>query len=515
LRDPYEIATWRYHQIAPLLDPTLTRAQRRRAIAERRRHATDWPNGSTKRIPKSTLYRWVKAYQQHGFPGLMPKLRCDRDRPRRDVVAWISFAIFLLLEQPLRTLFQLGEYLALQFQGYNLSRSSLARRLKVHPVYPVIKKLRGGAERLRARYEAKHPHESWQLDGKGPFRVRLMSGEVALVHVLTILDDFSRAVLAAVISLAEDTDAVIRVFQRAAERFGLCDRMQFDRGSAADSHAFRDGIALCGIHRNAVVAMNPQAQGKIEAFHKALQRWFIDELRVQQVRDLDHLQELLDAWVALLYQKHHHSGVRDTPEQRLAGRISGRRISSHDLARAFYVSVQKKSDKTTGEVVLPNGSFVVQKAMAGQSALFRYDPIRLTAVLVTKDRRELELAPFVIRPLPKPRIQYSRPQGQLQKLVDIYQGRERKNAEPAFGLPEVFLALQDLVSRPLPNAEAEATTVLAFWQRHGPIARAPFLKACEHTKRTLGPDRPLAAYLNHLERQIIHAQQTNDPEKPA
>ena len=103
------------------------------------------------------------------------------------------------------------------------------------------------------------------------------------VRVLSILDDHSRAVLAGVVAKEENTEATIRVFDKAVTRWGLADRFQFDRGSAFDSHAFRGGLAALGVHRNFIEARSPEWDGKIEAYHRSLERWFVVELRSQQV----------------------------------------------------------------------------------------------------------------------------------------------------------------------------------------------------------------------------------------
>ena len=90
--DPYEIAAWRFEQIAPLVDASLDETQRRLALRERTRKPVAWPHGGRPRpIPKSTLYRWLKAYRKHGYPGLLPKVRADRGAPRRaGTTAWKS-----------------------------------------------------------------------------------------------------------------------------------------------------------------------------------------------------------------------------------------------------------------------------------------------------------------------------------------------------------------------------------------------------------------------------------------
>lgn len=499
----YEIATWRYEQIAPLLDTSLDRAARRHAIRDRTKRAVVWPDGKKKCIGRSTLHRWLDAFRKEGYLSLLPKRRSDAGKPRVESQEWIDYAIALLYEQHGRSLSQLGLYLKLEFPEYKLSRSTLSRHLHEHPAFVGIEKLRGGKKKLRGRYQASYAHESWQLDGKGKFDV-VIDGHRVLVHVLSVIDDYSRAILAARVAASESTEAAIDVFQTAAEQWGLPDRMQFDRGSAFDSHDFRNGLAQCGSHRFAVIPRNPQAQGKIEAYHRCLIRWFIEELKAQEVCDLDHLQELLEAMIALVYQAHHHREIGCAPEDRLAKQKSSHQVSRHVLYRAFYVDYSATSNKQTGEVQLPNGRFQVPTAYAGKSCQFRYDRLRREAVLITKDRRHLDLEPFEIKPLPPVRTR-TRGQGQLQKLVDEWRGQTRPNADPGFGLPEVFAAIKGIVGRPVPTSDKEAMPILEFWRRVGPIPRDPFLKACEHAGRDLGPGRAIAAYLAHLERQIAQS----------
>ena len=435
---PHDVATWRFEQISPFLGASLSEADRRRLMRER--PAMVDLDGKRRRIPRSTLHRWLGGYREHGYEALMPKQRSDAGKPRTDLTAWILYAIGLLLEQPGRSLLQLDAYLRQKFESYSVPRSTLSRHLRVHPAYSAVERLRSGTKsKLYGLYEASRPHESWQLDGKGPFSVRLQSGEVVRVHVLSVLDDYSRSVLAAIVAPAEDARAAIAVFQKAALRYGLPERMQFDRGSAFDSDAFRHGLAQCGVHRSFVRAKQPTAQGKIEAYHRPLTRWFVNELAVQQVVDLDHLQQLLDAMLALVYQPHHHRAIGCSPEARLAGRCSERRIAEADLAKAFFVQGSAKSHAKTGEIQLANGRFRVPQAFAGKHVKVCHDPLRLRAFLVTADGREIELAPFVMLPLPPPRQgDPKRGEGQLLErprlLARHATPQRRARLRPARGL---------------------------------------------------------------------------------
>ncbi len=513
--DPYTLAAWRFEQIAPFIDASLDEQARRAALRERTTTAIEWPGAEQRRrrgqapiykpIPKSTLYRWLAAYRKEGYLGLLPKGRSDRGKPRHGATAeWIHYAIALLYEQPERSLTQLEVYLALQFEEYALSRSSLARHLRAHPAYAGIERLRRGeGPKRRARYQADYPHEGWQLDAKGPFAVRLKDGQRLHVHVLSVLDDYSRYVLAACIALAANIAAALRVFETAVARWGLADRFQFDQGSAFESHPFRQGLAQLGIHRNAVKTRTPEWQGKIEAYHRTLSRWFISELRAQEVIDLEHLQQLLEAMLALVYNTHPHRELGTTPEKRLAGRLSERRVSLEVLQRAFFVQTSAKAHPKTAEVSLPNGRFRLPAAQAGQRHRFAYHPVHPCAVLLSAAGGELALEPFTTKPLASVPLQSPpRGSGQLQKLLDRWRGRERPNAEPGFGLPELFGELGKLLGRTLPQSEREAHTVLAFYRRHGPLARAAFLAACARTQSALGEGRPLSAYLADLTRQI-------------
>jgi len=517
--DPYEIAAWRFEQIAPLVDASLDETQRRLALRERTRKPVAWPHGGRpKPIPKSTLYRWLKAYREHGYPGLLPKVRADRGASRHnETAAWVGYAIGLLYEQPNRSLTQLEAYLQLEFENYRLSRSSLARHLRAHPAFHGIEKLRQGHKsKLRALYEAQHPHEGWQLDGKGPFTVRLQREGRVQVHVLSVLDDYSRYILAAEVASAESEAAAITVFEKAVGKWGLADRFQFDAGSAFDAKGFRQGLAQLGVHRNAVKVRTPEWQGKIEAYHRCLGRWFVNELPCQEVVDREHLQQLLEAMLALLYHRHYHRELATTPEKRLAARLSPRQVSLDVLRRAFFLETTAKPHPKTGEVRLPNGALRVPAPFAGQRHRFAYHPVHPElAVLITPDGREIALAPFTKQPLSAVAPQTpKRGTGQLQKLLDLWHGHERPNAQPGFGLPEVFAALANLLGRRVPESEREARSVLAFYRQHGPLPRQPFLAACARTAKSLGNGRPLAAYLADLERQIRAHSVTSDPREP-
>jgi transposase InsO family protein len=522
MSDSWEIAAWRFEMISPLLDENLSGAHKRRILKERTKRAVQWPFSEDGRIEKpigrSTLLRWLKNYREEGFVGLLPKARKDKGLARDDRSVYVDYALGLLYEQPERSLTQLMFYLQLEFPELPMSRSTLSRDLHAHPAFQGILRRRKGKDRkLRDLYETDKPHEIWQLDAKGPFAVSFTNGQRMRIHVLSILDDFSRYILATIISPSEDIAAAVRVFRLAASKWGVAQRMQFDRASAYDSKAFRTGLALLGSHRNWVKSRNPQAQGKIEAYHRTLNRWFVKELPNQQLVDLEHLEALLQATIDMLYNRHHHRELKMTPAQALAQRLSPRRLSTADLARAFQLPIEAKSHPSTAELLLPSGVFRVPSRYAGRKCHFRYDPVdKHVAFLVLDDEHLIPLEPFARkRPFQYERASEKRGIGQLQKLLDLWCGHPRPNAQPGFGLPEVFREIGRLIQRPVPLDEREASLIEAFYRQRGPLPAQPFREAIDKTQRALGPNRPLKSYLEHLER-LIRAQnnKTHSEDQP-
>jgi transposase InsO family protein len=514
MSNPWQIATWRFEMISALLDAKLTEAQKRHIIRERTTRAVQWPNSPQKRpIGKSTLFRWLQNYREKGFLGLMPKARKDKGLARSDRCLQVNYALGLLYEQPERSLTQLMLYLELEFAKLSISRSTLSRDLHAHPAFQgILRRRKGTDKKLRDLYETDQPHDSWQLDAKGPFPVTLISGKTIRVHVLSVLDDFSRYILAAIIAPAEDIEAAVRVFRLAASKWGMGMRMQFDRASAYDSKVFRTGLAILGVHRNWVKSRNPQAQGKIEAYHRSLKRWFVNEIAKQEVVDLQHLEALLQATIELVYNRHHHRQIKMSPQQALAQRISTRRVGAAELAQAFKVLIRAKSHPTTGQLALPNGLFRVPSRYAGQRCNFRYDPVdKHEALLIIDDEHQIPLEPFTKkRAFDYQRANEKRGTGQLQKLLDIWQGHRRPNAQPGFGLPEVFRELSRLLQRSVPIDQREATAIEAFYRKTGPLPAEPFRQAIDRTADVLGANRALNAYLQYLDR-LVQAQK-NKPE---
>jgi len=510
--DPRAIAQWRYDQIVETLGP-MAHDVRGEIISRIASVPTRWPTGETRRISRATLYRWLQLYGEGGLAGLHPRRRKDHGKRRarlpKDVV---RRAREIFIEDPeisftlLIALLAADPGLRLRERGISVAKSTLQRRLAADPLYTRLQRARRLARRRR-RFVARAPHDIWHLDAKGPITVRLRSRAKLTFHVLTVLDDASRATLASLVALTPDLCAAVRVFRLAAERWGLPDRLYADRASIFDSLAFRAGLADLGAHRIWVKPRNPEAHGKIEAFHRVLAAWFVRRLPRQVVIDLAHLQQLLDGVLESVYLGHRHRGLQAPPREVLAGRQSPRAVSRERLVDAFRQRRTLKAHPKTGEVDIGGATFLVPGEFHGQRLVFLVDPDPDVPPLVVEPRtsRPLPLERAAIRPadLPPAPPRVARwGQGHLQALFDAWQGKRRPIAEPGFGLPELFALLEDALGRPVPRSDAEAARIHHLYRELGPLPRRATEAALRAIGRRLGKGRPLQSYLDALARRV-------------
>ncbi len=517
-REALREACWRFEQISPLLDPRLTGAERHQMIRAMARVCVRWPSGREAPVPKRTLYRWLRAYQKD--PRVESLLRAARTGVEPTAIApeWIDYALAQLEEQPVRSLFILGLQLQQRFQlPQPPSRSSLHRALKGQPRYQALRRRARGQNRLRRRFQASRAHDIWHADAKAVFTVRFSDGTPQTVRILSILDDATRFVLAALVVTSESLAAAVATFRRAAARWGLPDKFYADRGSAYDADAFRKGLAVLGIHRINTRPRNAPAHGKIEAYHRCLHRWFIAELPHQPVRDLTHLQELLDAFLDRLYHEHVHRELKQTPRAAFADTISPRLVTLARLREAFLIETELKAHPLTGEVRVGGTLFLVpqEHLRAGRRVRIGLDPEAPQTPFLVRGPSLYEplapaFAPPADRPPPDPPPAVTEPIGSLTPLLEQYRGRTLPQARGGFGLPEIYEAFAQALARPVPQTEAEASLVLEWLRERGPFQPHAFAAALEKVRAAMGPGRPLAPLIRALDRLIVRSQQKED-----
>ena len=506
---PKEVAFWRFEQIEEALSEELNHSERGQILRRISKVPVRWPSAKTKKTPISTLYRWLRLYREGQLEGLCPKRRSDLGATRVQLPQEVvQEALRQLTEDPDMTYTFLLAVLRARYPEVRIARSTLQQRLGALPAYQRIKRLK--RKKRRGRFVARSPHDIWQCDAKGPVRIVLACGTTLAFHILSILDDATRAVLAAIITLHVDLAAAVLVFRMAATRWGLPGKLYADRASIFDAKAFRMGLAQMGSHRIASMPRNAEARGKIEAYHRTLVMWFTDRLPHQVVVDQVHLQHLLDGIIHGLYQPHKHRSIKVAPEVALAGRVSGRHVPPTRLVDAFRQERRLKAHRKTGEVEIASVTYLVPDDLRGQRLTFLVDPPGEVPPVVKHPTSgdHLSVRRAAIKPEDLDHTEPPTPPatrwgaGNLQAIYDSWQGQHRPLAEPGFGLPELYALLAKACGRHVPNSDAEAALVQRAYQDIGPLPRKPTQSAMTAIAQQLGSQRPVKTYLDELEKRV-------------
>lgn len=508
--DPLKVAIWRFEQIAPLLDHCLCDSQRSELINQMASTPVRWLSGRDSPIARSTLYQWLSHYRAHPeIESLLPKKRSSCVRQLCIKPEWIDYALALIEEEPVRSLYILAQRIQTNFDlAAPPSRSSLQRALSKQRRYVAVRTAHYGPR--RNHFVAAKIHQMWQGDAKADFTVTFTDGTSHRVRIISLLDDYSRFILAALVVISESLVAVCRTFCTAAARYGLPDTFYADRGSPYDAYIFRKGLALLGIRRINTKARNPSAHGKIEAYHRSLGRWFIKELPHQPVTGFVHLQHLLDAFIDKLYNRHIHRELKKPPHDVFNNTISLRTVSLQRLHRAFIKTSYQLPHPKTGTIRVNGVMFRIpsQYLIPRSKLCIAQDLLNSEQVFLVNSQGQLIALQPAVRKIDaqaktSPDSVENYPVGSLSALLETYRGRSLPRPVSGFGLPEIYHCLATAAGRAVPDTEREAELVLQWLKEHGPFQPQAFHAAIDAAIKRLGKGRTLGQLLDELTRIVI------------
>lgn len=162
------------------------------------------------------------------------------------------------------------------------------------------------SKRPRASYKRfvyPDPNGCWQLDG---FEFELDNGQTRCV--LQVEDDHSRYVLASLVALSENSDAVIEVVSRAIIQHGVPARFLTDNGVALNRSRLGVTTRLEAYLRSLGVEPitgrpnKPTTQGKNERLHQTIRKYLNAHRPITTGRQLQRLVDEFDD-----YYNHHRS----------------------------------------------------------------------------------------------------------------------------------------------------------------------------------------------------------------
>jgi len=286
-------------------------------------------------ISRSTYYRWRRGFRQRGQAGL-------HDRPPIRSRTWnqilpeerdkiLEIALLFPDWSPRQVSCHVTDT-----AGFAVSESSVYRILKheglIHEIQQ--KTFPAGAE---YRVKTSRPNQQWQTDA-----TYLLVKNWGWYYLISVLDDFSRRILAWLLQSAMAVGNFSNVIEKACERAGIHSipetdrpRLVTDRGPALLSRDFGHYLEVKGIGHILASPYHPQTNGKIERYHRSCK----EQINLVVWESPDELEQEIGRFVEYYNSRRYHEALGNvTPDDVYFGRKDSiqtrrRRLQGKTLAR--------------------------------------------------------------------------------------------------------------------------------------------------------------------------------------
>lgn len=379
-----------YHAIA---DPT----QRRLAVV--RLHVEGWNASSIAaylETSRQTVHTTLKRWASEEFAGMPDKSRAPH-RPSTKVTLRAMVTVKDLQENPL-----LGEFrvhAALKRLGIHLSPRTCGRILALNrKLYGLPKPEPTSREAKPMPFKAVRRHQYWSADiryidhGLGDFRV----------YSVTILDNYSRAIVASGLSRTQDLSTFLMVFFMAVRQHGAPEGIVTDSGSVFRAKQFRTVLDRLGVAKQEIARRQPW-QNYIEANFGVQRR--IADWGFAHAGTWSELLVVHDRWVAE-HNHQDHFAHQDRPEERRSPaavlyRVCGRLFAPEELHRIFYSTRFGRVLDRAGYARFRRWRIYAEDGLRGKpvavwlyaehlTLVYRDEPLAHYQVTYQRDKRRLE-----------------------------------------------------------------------------------------------------------------------------
>lgn len=293
-------------------------------------------------VSRPTVYKVLQRWESKGARGLLNRPRGGQGAIAPEVVEAI---VLYKLDNLDRSARKIQELVAKE-QGVRVSRQTVWRVLSERGLARIV-----DPTPIRP-FERPQPNDLWQID--------LMENEETRwgkVHLVAVLDDRSRYLVAGRFSERRGEEVVLSVLADGLERYGRPRAILSDRGKQFRAQESLQGpqvtyqfiLDLLGIRAVYARPYHPQTKGKLEKFFQFVQRDFLSEVRFK-VASLRELNQAFAAWARWYNQEHSHSSLGGKPPAALY-RASDR--ASPLNVKDFCCSVERR--RVTRESVVRYG----------------------------------------------------------------------------------------------------------------------------------------------------------------
>ena len=205
-------------------------------------------------VHHSTVYRALDRWKEGGFEALADGPPGRPPGVRKTDFAAIE-AIRKLALNPGLGAFRV--HAALEQMGFDLSRATCGRILaRIREVYGYEKPESGDGSKRAMPFAATERHEVWSADVR---HLDMVDEELvgSTAYAVTIMDNYSRAILASAVTRRQDLSALLLVFYRAAKRYGAPKTLLTDSGSIFLANRARAVYAKLGVNKEDIEKGRP------------------------------------------------------------------------------------------------------------------------------------------------------------------------------------------------------------------------------------------------------------------
>ena len=372
------IADERMGLIAPLLAPNLDRAQVNQIKTELR---------ETHGLSNRTIDRYLNAYLENGFEGLMPAGK-NPAAVYKIPEAMLDEAVALRRELPNRSIRNIIQILEMEGKaepGF-LKRTTLQDAMERRGYSASMMRIYQDTSYASQRFQRKHRQDLWQGDIKyGP--VVKINGVETKTYLSCLIDDATRFIVHGEFYATQEQEIVEDTLHKAVIKYGAPRRLYFDNGSQYRTHWMTRACNLLGIKLIFAKPRNPQGKGKMERFNETVDQ-FLRELSLKPAESLQELNDRFKAWLSECYQAANHSALGTSPEVAFkSDSMPLRFIPNNELARAFLHCETRKADKS-GCISFQGRSYDLGVKYAGRTVDVVYDPANTETLTIEVDGNE-------------------------------------------------------------------------------------------------------------------------------
>jgi putative transposase len=341
--------------------------ERRRAVVAL--HAEGWTVKAIAGymgINRDTVYETLRRWAEQGEAGLEDKKRGQKGGVRKAGLKEYA-AVRRIQENP-----ALGEFrvrAALARIGIHLGARTVGRMLAVNRRVYGLEKPKGPAKEKREMpFRAERRHQFWSADVR--YLDVVDEGLVgSKAYAITVLDNYSRAVVASAVSPTQDLAAFLSVLHRAVERHGPPEALVTDSGSVFRANRAWAVYETLGIEKHEIERGRPWQSYLETAF--SIQRRMAD-WHFAKAESWPELHAAHARWVEEYNAQYHSAHEKRTDGKRSPAEVLGvlreARLLPQDLDRTFFAERFVRVLDAFGYAVWQRWRVYGEEGLAGREA---------------------------------------------------------------------------------------------------------------------------------------------------